>query len=105
MSPTLTHEERLELLRTLDGDQRLSLLSKHFDRELEALRSIAEGKPIPECEICADFADRAFDADQTARAEAVVELLNHVVSNHTTELLNLLAEKYGPAFISRRSLR
>lgn len=105
MSPTLTHEERLELLSTLDADERLGILNKHFDRELEILRTMAEAKPIPECEICADFADTAFDADQGARAEAIVELLNHMVSNHTTELLNVLAEKYGPAFARKRSLR
>jgi len=105
MSPTLTHEERLELLITLDPDERLGIVNKHFDRELETLRTMVEGKPIPECEICADLADTAFDADQTVRAEAIVEFLNHVVSNHTTELLNLLGEKYGPAFVRKRSLR
>jgi ATP-dependent Lon protease len=105
MSPTLTHEERLELLVTLDPDERLGIVNKHFDRELETLRTMVEAKPIPDCEICADLADTAFDADQTARAEAIVELLNHVVSNHTTELLNLLGEKYGPSFARKRSLR
>lgn len=105
MSPTLTHEERLKLLGTLDPDERLGMLSRHFDRELEVLRSMIEAKSISECEICADFADRAFDAEQEVRAEAIVELLNHMVGNHTTELLNVLAEKYGPAFMKRRSLR
>jgi ATP-dependent Lon protease len=105
MSPTLTHEERLELLTTLDPDERLGIVNKHFDRELETLRTMVEAKPIPECEICADLADTAFDADQAVRAEAIVELLNHVVSNHTTELLNLLGEKYGPSFVRKRSLR
>jgi ATP-dependent Lon protease len=105
MSPTLTHEERLELLSTLDPDERLGMLSRHFDRELEVLRNMVEAKPIPECEICADLADSAFDAEQGARAEAIVELLNHMVGNHTTELLNVLAEKYGPSFMKRRSLR
>jgi ATP-dependent protease La (LON) substrate-binding domain len=105
MSPTLTHEERLELLLTLNPDERLGKLNKHFDRELETLRTMVEGKPIPNCEICADLADRAFDSDPGARAEAIVEFLNHVVSNHTTELLNLLGEKYGPGFMRKRSLR
>lgn len=105
MSPTLTHQERLELLLTLDPNQRLVMVNKHFDRELETLRSMVEAKPIPECEICADLADRAFDSEQGARAEAIVELLNHVVSTHTTELLNLLGEKYGPSFVRKRSLR
>jgi ATP-dependent Lon protease len=105
MSPTLTHDERVKLLLTLDAEDRLDMLSKHFDRELETLRTMVEGKPIPECEICADLADRAFDSDPNGRAEAIVELLNHIVSNHTTELLTLLSEKYGAAFVSKRSLR
>jgi ATP-dependent Lon protease len=105
MSPTLTHDERLQLLETLDPEQRLEQLSRHFDRELETLKSMVDAKPIPECEICADLADKAFDADQTGRAEAIVELLNHMVGTHTAELLNVLAEKYGPSFMKRRSLR
>ena len=105
MSPTLTHKERVELLSTLDPVERLTLLNKHFDRELESLRTIVESKPITECEICADLADRAFDGEQDTRGEAIVQLLNHMVGNHTTELLNVLAEKYGPAFMKRRSLR
>lgn len=105
MSPTLSHDERMELLSTLDPSQRLAMLSKHFDRELELLRTMVEAKPIPECEICADLADKAFDSDQSTRAEAIVELLNHMVTSHTSELLNVLAEKYGPSFMKRRSLR
>lgn len=105
MSPTLTHEERLALLSTLDPVERLTMLNKHFDRELESLRTMVEAKPITECEVCADLADRAFDADQNSRAEAIVQLLNHMVGNHTTELLSVLAERYGPAFMKKRSLR
>ena len=105
MSPTLTHKERLELLSTLDPVERLTILNKHFDRELETLRSMVEAKAIMECEICADLADKAFDAEEDVRAEAIVQLLNHMVGNHTAELLNVLAEKYGPAFMRRRSLR
>ncbi len=105
MSPTLSHDERIELLSTLDPGQRLVMLSRHFDRELELLKTMVDAKPIPECEICADLADKAFDSDQSERAEAIVELLNHMVGSHTAELLNVLAEKYGPAFMKRRSLR
>ncbi len=105
MSPALTHEERITLLRTLDPDERLRIVNRHLDRQLEMLRSLAEGKPIPECQTCADLADAAFEGDPAVRAERIVEFLNHVVSNHTAELLGVLAEKYGPGFMRKRSLR
>lgn len=105
MSPTLSHQERLDLLGTLDPGARLKKVSRHFDKELEMLKALAKTRPIMECETCTDLADRAFDAEPAARAEAIAEFLNHVVSNHTAELLNLIAEKYGPAFMRKRSLR
>lgn len=105
MSPALTHEERISLLRTLDPEERLRIVNRHFDRQLEMLRTMAEGKPIPDCATCTDLADRAFDAEPAVRSELIVEFLNHVVTNHTAELLGILAEKYGPIFMRRRSLR
>lgn len=105
MSPALTHDERIILLRTLDPGERLKFVNRHLDRQLETLRSLAEGKPIPECQTCADLADAAFEGDPAMRAERIVEFLNHVVSNHTAEVLGLLAEKYGPGFMHKRSLR
>jgi ATP-dependent Lon protease len=105
MSPALSHEERLDLLNTLDPEERLRMVNRHLDRQLEMLRALAETKPIPECETCIDLADKAFDADPTARGEAIVEFLNHIVNNHTAELLGVLAEKYGPTFVKKRSLR
>jgi len=105
MSPALTHEERVYLLRTLDPEERLRMVNRHLDRQLEMLRTMAKTNPIPDCEACADLADRAFDANPAARGELTMEFLNHVVSNHTAELLNLLAERYGPTFMKKRSLR
>jgi ATP-dependent Lon protease len=105
MSPALSHEERLDLLKTLEPEERLRMVNRHLDRQLEMLRALAESKPIPECETCIDLADRAFDADPTARGEAIVEFLNHVVNNHPAELLGVLAERYGPTFMKKRSLR
>jgi len=105
MSPTLSHQERLDLLGTLDPELRLKKLSRHFDKQLEMLKALAKTKPIMDCETCMDLADRAFDAEPARRAETISEFLNHVVSNHTAELLNLIAEKYGPTFMRKRSLR
>jgi hypothetical protein len=62
-------------------------------------------KLIPECDVCMDLADRAFDAEPSKRGETIVAFLNHVIHEHTGELLTLLAEKYGPVFMARRSMR
>lgn len=105
ITPTLTREERIDLLKTLDSFERLKKVNKHFKRQLSELRKIVDVKPIPECEACTDLADRAFDSDSTVRGEVILEFLNHVISVHTGELLNLLAEKYGPTFLGKRALR
>ena len=105
MSPALTHEERITLLRTLDPEERLRIVNRHLERQLEMLRSLAQSKPITDCETCTDLADRAFDGDPAQRGEMIVDFLNHVVSNHTAELLGVLAEKYGPTFARKRSMR
>ncbi len=105
MSPALSHDERVGLLRTLDPQERLKSVNRHLDTQLEVLRALAESKPIADCEVCTDLADRAFDADPTTRGQLIMEFLNHVVSSHTAELLGLLAEKYGPVFMKKRSLR
>jgi ATP-dependent Lon protease len=105
MSPALSHEERVVLLRTLDPDERLRIVNRHLDRQIEMLKSMAQGKPILDCETCTDLADRAFDGDPAMRGELIVDFLNHVVTNHTAELLGVLAEKYGPTFMKKRSLR
>jgi ATP-dependent Lon protease len=105
MSPALTHQERITLLRTVDPDERLKMITRHLDKQLEMLRAMADSKPIPDCPTCTDLSDKAFDADPAERGEMIVEFLNHVVTNHTAELLGILAEKYGPIFMKRRSLR
>jgi len=105
MSPALTHQERITLLRTVDPDERLKMITRHLDKQLEMLKAMADSKPIPDCPTCTDLSDKAFDADPAERGEMIVEFLNHVVTNHTAELLGILAEKYGPIFMKRRSLR
>ncbi|MDA4128124.1 MAG: hypothetical protein OK422_01460 [Thaumarchaeota archaeon] len=63
------------------------------------------GKSIPQCETCADIADRGFEARPNELNELATEFLNHTVQNHAEELLALLAEKYIPVFISKRAMR
>ena len=66
---------------------------------------IAKSTLISDCDICIDLADKAFEADQTEIGEIVLEFLNHVIRQHTVELLAVLAEKYGPIFMSKRAMR
>jgi ATP-dependent Lon protease len=104
-SPQFTEEERLDLLRTLDPEQRLLKISRMFERQLTALRNATEIKTIPECDTCADLADQAIESEPSQRAEHMSAFLTHVVSEHPAELLALLAEKYGPGFMSKRALK
>jgi ATP-dependent Lon protease len=104
-SPSFSPEERLDLLRTMGAEERLEKVTKHFERQLAALRELAKVKKITDCEICTELADRALEAEPRQRGEIVLEFLNHVVREHTGELLGLLAEKYGPEFMRKRALK
>jgi ATP-dependent Lon protease len=104
-SPEFTHEEKVDLLETLDQEERLNKVTKLFEKQLKALKRLAKVDPISECEKCLELADKAFDSDPSFRAEIAVEFLNHVVRDHTGELLALLAEKYLPIFMNKRSMR
>jgi ATP-dependent Lon protease len=104
-SPAFSSEERLDLLKTLGAEERLEKVSKHFEGRLTALRESTKVKTIPECEICMKLADRVFESEPIKRGEIALEFLNHVGQKHTGELLGLLAEKYGPAFMRRRALK
>lgn len=104
-SPGISSEERLDLLKTLSAEERLEKVSKLFERHLAALRELANIKTIPDCETCMELADRAFESESRRRGEIASEFLNHVVQEHTGELLGLLAEKYGPIFLRRRALK
>ncbi|MDA4112199.1 MAG: LON peptidase substrate-binding domain-containing protein [Thaumarchaeota archaeon] len=104
-SPEFTYEQRIELLKTLDEEEWLEKVSKLFEKQLTAIRKVANVDPISECDKCLELADNAFEADPSKRAEIAVSFLNHVVLEHTGELLALLAEKYGPIFLNKRSLR
>jgi ATP-dependent Lon protease len=104
-SPSFSAAERLDLLKTLGAEERLRKISRHFERQLTDLREVAKIKTISECDACAELADRALESEPLRRGEIAVEFLNHVAQRHTAELLGLLAEKYGPAFMRRRALK
>ena len=104
-SPDFSHANRVDLLKTLDQMERLELVSRLFEKQLANIRKVGRVEPISQCEKCIELADRAFESDPSNRSEIAVSFLNHVVSEHTAELLTLLAEKYGPIFLNRRSLR
>ena len=104
-SPAFSPEERLDLLKTLGAEERLEKVSKHFERQLAALRELAKVKTIPECETCVELTDRILESEPYRRGEIALEFLNHVVQKHTGELLGLIAEKYGLEFMTRRALK
>lgn len=67
---------------------------------------ITEQKTISECEICSDIVDRGFEATRPDKLNEVAsKFLEHVLVNHTGELMDLLAQKYIPVFMSKRALR
>ncbi len=104
-SPEFTYEERLDLLGTLNPEERLQKVSKLFEKQLEALKGAMESDMIPECETCAELAEKAFDSDSEEVGRVISMFLSHVVRDHTGELLALIAEKYGPIFMMKRALR
>jgi len=104
-SPEFTHDEKVDLLKTLNQEERLSKVTKLFEKQLKALKKLAKVDPISDCEKCLELADKAFDSDPNLRAEIAVQFLNHVVRDHTGELLGLLAEKYLPIFMNKRAMR
>lgn len=104
-SPDFTHEDRVNLLGTLDQMERLKRVSDLLEKQLVSIRKAAQVEPISQCEKCMELADRAFDSDPNSIGEIASLFLSHVVRDHTGELLALLAEKYGPIFLNKRSLR
>jgi len=104
-SPGFSPDERLDLLKTLKAEDRLLKINKLFERHLSALKELVKVKQIPECETCAELADKALESEPIRRGEIALEFLNHVVQKHPDELLGLLAERYGPVFLRRRALK
>ena len=104
-SPFFTFDEKLDLLRTLDAEERLAKVSGLFEKQLNELRRIAKAKTIADCPTCIDLADKAFESGPKLSSEEAREFINHVVQEHVDELMALLAGKYGPTFMRRRALR
>jgi ATP-dependent Lon protease len=104
-SPFFTRGERLELLRTLDPDERLEKVHHLFEKQLNELKRVAKTTSILECQTCMDLADKAFEAGPAAGARVATEFLDHVARDHPEELLALIAERYGPSFMRRRALK
>jgi hypothetical protein len=70
---------------------------------------LAKGKqviPISECDTCSDLADQAFESGTEVEiGKVAVRFLEHVINEHTGEVMGVLAEKYGPIFMSKRAMR
>ena len=64
-----------------------------------------KGRTIPECDVCSDLADRAFESGPTDLNEIALKFLAHVIEKHTEEVLAVLAEKYVPIFMAKRAMR
>ena len=57
------------------------------------------------CSTCADIADKAFESSTSNMQEVAAAFLEHVVNDHTNELMGLLAERYAPIFMAKREMR
>ena len=104
-SPFFTRSERLELLRTLDPEERLKKVHYLFEKQLQTLANMAKTPTILECQTCMDLADKAFEAGPSTGAKVAREFLEHLTKEHPDELLGIIAERYGPAFMRRRALK
>jgi len=104
-SPFFTRGERLDLLRTLDPEERLKKVHALFERQLTSLKMMEKTTSILECATCMDLADRAFEAGPMVGAKVAREFLDHLTRSHPDELLAVLAERYGPSFMRRRALK
>jgi ATP-dependent Lon protease len=104
-SPFFSRQDRLDLLNTLDPEERLVKVNKLFDEQLKNLKRSSGKTTIPECSTCIELADRAFELGPARGAEVAAEFLTHVIREHPDEVLGLLAERYGPSFMRRRALK
>jgi ATP-dependent Lon protease len=104
-SPFFSRQDRLDLLNTLDAEERLSKVNRLFDGQLSSLKRISRTPTILECSTCVELADRAFEMGPAKGAEVAAEFLSHVIREHPDEVLGLLAERYGPSFMRRRALK
>ena len=104
-SPFFTRSERLDLLRTLDPEERLRKVRGLFEKQLSTLTKMSKTPTILECQTCMDLADKAFEAGPAAGVKVAREFLEHLAKEHPDEVLGIIAERYGPAFMRRRALK
>jgi len=84
---------------------RLRKVSGLFEKQLNNLKRLSKTRTILDCPVCIELADKAFELGPSGAARAASEFLDHVTREHTDELLGLIAERYGPAFMRRRALK
>jgi len=104
-SPFFSRQDRLDLLRTLDPEERLRKVNRLFQEQLNSMKQLARATAILECSTCVDLADRAFEPGPGRGAQAARDFLDHVGREHPEELLGLIAERYGQEFMRRRALK
>lgn len=104
-SPFFSRQDRLDLLNTLDPEERLTKVSRLFGEQLKNLKKASRGTTIAECNTCIELADRAFDMGPGKGVEVAAEFLAHVIREHPDEIMGLIAERYGPGFMRRRALK
>ena len=104
-SPFFTRSERLDLLRTLDPEERLRKVHELFEKQLGTLAKVSKTPTILECQTCMDLADKAFEAGPAMGAKVARQFLEHLAKEHPDEVLSIIAERYGPAFMRRRALK
>ena len=69
-------------------------------------KAIGRVVPISECDTCTDLADQAFESGSEAEiGKVAVKFLEHVIREHPGEVMSVLAEKYGPIFMTKRAMR
>jgi len=104
-SPLFSRQDRLDLLNTLDPEERLEKVNKLFGEQLRSLKNMNRPPMILQCSTCMELADKAFEMGPGRGAEVAAEFLSHVVKEHPDEVLGLIAERYGPSFMRRRALK
>lgn len=104
-SPDFSFEQRREILNTINPVERLEKVRVFLKEQAESLKIWSGYKPIPECEECDDFAERAFELPSYKRAELGRQYLEHLMAKHQAEVMALILEKYGPYFTKKRALR
>lgn len=69
-------------------------------------KAIGRVVQISECDICIDLADQTFESGTEADiGKIAAKFLEHVIREHPGEVMSVLAEKYGPIFMTKRALR